>query len=100
MNFLRNLLATIIGFFIAIFLLIVLFIGIGAIIGSDEEIIVKSNSILELDLSSEIKDYAPKDNSPFAQAFDFSDGKLGLNTILNKLRYSTNASYQKKVSRL
>lgn len=85
MNFLRNLLATIIGFFIAIFLLFLLIIGIGAAMGSGDEIEVKSNSVLELDLSTEIKDFAPKDASPLADVLDLSDDKLGLNTLLNAI---------------
>jgi len=66
MNFLRNLLASIIGFFIAIFLLFILLIGIGALMGSGDEVVVKPDSVLELDLTLPIKDYAPKDDNPLA----------------------------------
>ena len=85
MAFLRNLLAAILGFFIAIFLLFFLFAGIASMATSEKEITVKSNSVLELDLSLPIKDYAPKDTNPFAEAFDLVDGKLGLNSIINAI---------------
>jgi len=94
MNFLRNLLAAILGFFIAIFILFVLFLGIGAIMGSGEEVVVKSKSVLELDFSIPIKDYAPKDDNPFAMAFELDDNKLGLNKILNAIE---NAKYDDKI---
>ncbi|MDY0780318.1 signal peptide peptidase SppA [Tenacibaculum sp. IB213877] len=85
MNFLRNLLAAILGFFIAIFLLFLLFLGIGAIIGSDDVVVVKPNSVLELDLSSPIKDYAPKDQNPLAQALELDEEKLALDKIINAI---------------
>lgn len=85
MKFLRNLLATIVGFFIALFLLFLFFLLIGAIMGSDDEVTVAPNSILELNLATTIKDYAPKDTSPFATAFDLGDKKLALNNIINAI---------------
>ncbi len=85
MKFLRNLLASILGFFIAIFLLFLFFFAIAAIMGSGDEVVVKSNSVLELDLSTPIKDYAPKDNNPLAQALELTDDKLALNKIINAI---------------
>ena len=40
---------------------------------------------MELDLAKQIKDYAPKDTSPIAQALDLADEKLSLNKILNAI---------------
>ena len=85
MNFLRNLIAAILGFFIALFLLFLLFIGIAAIAGSGEEIVIKPNSVLELDLSTQIKDYAPKEDNPIAEALELTEEKLALNKILNAI---------------
>ena len=82
MNFLRNLTAAILGFFIAIFLLLMLFAVLGSSIGSDQEIQVKNNSILTLDLSLPIKDYAPKDANPFATLLDLPIEKLALDQII------------------
>ncbi|PKH50563.1 signal peptide peptidase SppA [Tenacibaculum sp. Bg11-29] len=85
MKFLRNLLASTLGFFIALFLIFLFFIAIASIIGSEDEIIVKSNSILELDLSTPIKDYAPKEDNPFAEKLGLTDNKLALNKIINAI---------------
>ncbi|RSC95814.1 signal peptide peptidase SppA [Tenacibaculum singaporense] len=85
MKFLRNLLASILGFFIALFLLFVFFFIIASFIGAEEEIVVKSNSVLELDLSTPIKDYAPKENNPIAEALELTDEKLALNKIINAI---------------
>ncbi|MEX6627154.1 signal peptide peptidase SppA [Tenacibaculum salmonis] len=85
MNFLRNLLASIFGFFIAIFLIFLFFIAIAAVMGSEEEIVVKSNSVLELDLSTPVKDYAPKEDNPLAEILELADEKLALNKIINAI---------------
>ncbi|MCD8439174.1 signal peptide peptidase SppA [Tenacibaculum finnmarkense] len=89
MKFLRNLLASITGFFIAIFLLFFFFIAIAAVVGSgmgsDEKIVVKSNSVLQLDLAMPIKDYAPKDDNPLAEILELADEKLALNKIINAI---------------
>lgn len=85
MKFLRNLIASILGFFISIFLLFLFFAGIAAIAGSEKEIVVKPNSVLELDLTTNIKDYAPKDDNPIAIALELEDEQLALNNILNAI---------------
>ena len=85
MKFLRNLLASILGFFIALFLIFIFFVAIAALVGNDEKVIVKSNSVLELDLSTTIKDYAPKEDDPVAELLELTDDKLGLNEILNAI---------------
>ncbi|WP_428740674.1 signal peptide peptidase SppA [Tenacibaculum sp.] len=85
MKFLRNLLASILGFFIAIFLLFIFFIAIASIIGAEEKVVIKSNSVLELDLSTPVKDYAPKEDNPIAEALELTDEKLALNKIINAI---------------
>lgn len=85
MKFLRNLLAAIIGSMIGVFLLFFLMIMVFAAIGSmsSDEVKVKKNSVLTLDLSKNIKDRvneAPFSNltiGPFA-----SKSSISLNTIL------------------
>jgi len=94
MNFLRNLLAAIIGFFIAIFLLFAFFIGISAVIGSGEEVYVKPKSVLELDLTTPIKDYVQRDDNPLSEFLDLTDEKLGLNHIINAIE---NAKYDDNI---
>ncbi|MFY7671307.1 signal peptide peptidase SppA [Tenacibaculum sp. MEBiC06402] len=85
MKFLRNLLASILGFFISLFILFCFFLLIAAIAGGEEEIVVKPNSVLELDLTKQIKDYAPKDTNPIAQALELDNERLSLNKILNAI---------------
>ena len=85
MKFLRNLIAAIIGTVIGVFVLFFLFIIIGAAIGASEEVLIKKNSILQLDLESQVKDYAPKSTDPFAELLKLYDDKLGLNAILNAI---------------
>ena len=61
------------------------FAAIGAAFSQDDEITVKSNSILTLKLDKTIKDYAPKSNDPFEMIFDLGDDKMGLNNIINAI---------------
>ena len=85
MKFLRNLLASILGTLTALFIIFLFFMLIASIAGSKDEIEVYPNSVLELDLTTPIKDYAPKDDNPFAEIFDLEDPILGLNTIINAI---------------
>ncbi len=85
MKFLRNLLASILGFFISLFLLFCLFLLIAAIAGGGDKVVVKPNSVLEIDLAKQIKDYSPTDTSPIAKALELDGEKLSLNKILNAI---------------
>ena len=85
MNFLRNLLATIIGVFIAIFLIFFVFIAIGSAFAGSEKITVKNNSVLILNFEDEIRDYYSV-TDPFADALGLDDTEiLSLNKILNAI---------------
>lgn len=88
MKFLRNLLASIlgsmIGVFLLFFLMIMFFVAIGSM--SESEVIVKKNSVLTLDFTKTIKDRGEKDD-PFASLgsiipFAESSDSQGLNDIL------------------
>lgn len=89
MKFLRELLAAILGVFIAIgimFVVLMIFISASAsAFGDDKKVTVKENSILELNLESQISDYAPKSNDPLAEIFEMDEGKMGLQQILNAI---------------
>ncbi|PQJ22847.1 signal peptide peptidase SppA [Tenacibaculum sp. SG-28] len=85
MKFLRNLLASILGFFISLFLFFMFFALVGSLMSSSEDIEVKSNSIIELDLSASVKDFAPKDDNPLSEILDYTDEKVGLNAIINAI---------------
>ncbi|WP_196885915.1 signal peptide peptidase SppA [Aureivirga sp. CE67] len=85
MKFLRNLVASILGFFIAGGIIFVLFFAIIFSLENEDKVVVKSNSVLKLDLSNAIKDYAPKEDNPFEEILGLSEGKLSLNEILNAI---------------
>ncbi len=93
MKFLRNLLASVVGFFISIFLILILIIGITLSVNKDSEVLIKEGSILKIKLDSEIKDYAPEGVDLFAEALGFDDGLLGVNSIVSvieKAKYDKN----------
>jgi protease-4 len=76
MNFLRNLLAAIIGCLMAFGIIFVMFVVLISLLGSDEETVsVKDDSVLELQLQLPIADYVgSSDASPFSSLFDESQG--------------------------
>ncbi len=88
MKFLRNLLAAILGTIIAIFLLFIIFAGVGAAMGDSDEVEVKANSILTLKLDAAIADYVPKTDDPFAKIFEGKDKKMSLTKIINAIEYA------------
>lgn len=85
MKFLRNLLAAIIGCLIAFGIMFVMFLVLAALIGTGEEtVVVKDNTVLELQLQTPIQDYVGMDDSnPFAGLFNVNQG---LDDILHAIR--------------
>lgn len=76
MNFLRNLLAAIIGCLIAFGILFIMFFIFASLVGSTEETVsIKENSILELQLNLPISDYVGNNEAdPFTGLFEQSQG--------------------------
>ncbi len=76
MNFLRNLLAAILGCLIAFGILFVMFLIFVSLLGSaDEGVNIKNNSVLELQLQRPINDYVGNsDEDPFAGLFQQNQG--------------------------
>ena len=76
MNFLRNLLAAIVGCLIAFGILFIMFMIFASLVGSAEEgVTIKDNSILELQLQRPIKDYVGNDAAdPFVGLFQKNQG--------------------------
>ncbi len=85
MKFLGNVLATIIGLFVFFMLFFFGILFIGAVFGGDsEKVMVKNNSVIELNLEDIQFDYAGKYNDPWVTIF--SDGKtVGLMDILSAI---------------
>jgi len=94
MKFLRNLLASIIGSFITLGIILIFFFLLIAAFGSDEKVTVKSNSVLEIKLDRVVKDYSPKSDDPFDEIFGNNNKKLGLNEIINAI---DNAKYDANI---
>ena len=87
MNFLKNVFATIVGLFLFVLLSFFFLIGLGAIVGSGEdEIKVKENSVIQLDLAKINFDYAGKyeSDSPFSNLF-FGKDKVGFIEVLKAI---------------
>lgn len=85
MKFLGNVLATIIGLFVFFMLFFFGILFIGAVFGGDsEKVMVKNNSVIELNLEDIQYDYAGKYDDPWVTIF--SDGKtVGLMDILSAI---------------
>ncbi|QCX01145.1 signal peptide peptidase SppA [Aggregatimonas sangjinii] len=89
MNFLRNLLAAILGTLIALGIVFVMFIIFASLLGNTEDnVSVKKNSILELRLDYPIQDYVGNvEADPFSGIFGFSQG---LDEILQAIAVAKN----------
>ncbi|MDO4230177.1 MAG: signal peptide peptidase SppA [Capnocytophaga sp.] len=90
MNFLKNVLATILGFFIAIGIFFILFLIFISVVTSslsvDKGISVEKNSILELEFKTPVKDYSER---VYLEEFDYTIEEFnGLNSILKAIRYA------------
>ena len=89
MTFLRELLAVILGVFIAtgiMFLIFMIIVSASAsAFGDDKKVTVKNNSVLELKLENKIKDYAPKSSDPLEELLGLEEDRVGLQNILNAI---------------
>lgn len=86
MNFLKNIISSAIGMFMAIGLLIVALVFIGVSIGSDAVVKVKEDSFLKIELHTEIKDYAPLEIDPLSQLLGLPAQYVGLNSIIDAIQ--------------
>lgn len=84
MNFLRNLLAAILGCLFAFGIVFMMFFIFAALLGSGEDTVtVKSNSVLELQIESQVSDYIGNNSDdPFTI---FSGPSIGLDEIVNAI---------------
>jgi protease-4 len=92
MSFFKNVFATIVGLFLFVLLSFFFLIGLGALVGSGEdEVKVKDNSVIQLDLSKINFDYSGKydSDSPFSSLFLDKD-KIGFIEVLNAIDAAKN----------
>ncbi len=85
MKFLRNLAAAILGTLIALFLLLLLFAGMGAAMSADKKVSLKDKSVLTLKLKASVKDYAPKSTNPLDELLGENDLKMALPKMINAI---------------
>ena len=98
MRFLGNVLATIIGLFVFLMLFFFGIVLIAAVFGGDsEEVTIKNNSVIELNLQHIKNDYAGKYKDPWVEIL--SDGeKVGLSDIINSIESAKTDSDIKGIS--
>ncbi|WP_139956112.1 signal peptide peptidase SppA [Flavicella sediminum] len=94
MDFLKNLLASVMGFFIACTIILFSIILIAFFVGQEEEIEVKTNSVLKLSLEAVVKDYAPKATDPISEILGQNEDFIGLNAIATAIE---NAKYDANI---
>lgn len=85
MNFLKNIISTAIGVFLAFGLFFVVVIVIALVVGDDSKTKVENNSILKIELKSIVKDYASQEFDPFAEILGTSDQYIGLDAIVGAI---------------
>ncbi len=85
MRFLGNVLATVVGLFVFLMLFVFGLVFIAMIFGGEsEEIVVKNNSVIELNLERIKNDYAGKYKDPWVTIL--ADGeKVGLSDVINAI---------------
>ena len=85
-SFLRSLLATVIGIFLSLFLVFILFmLVVGSVVSrQDKEVTIESNSILHLELDKIIIDRHPEMTIDLGRLS--GDNRIGLNQILSSIR--------------
>lgn len=82
MKFLGNVLATIVGIFVFTMLFFFGILFIGAVFGGEEDaVVVKENSVIELDLSEIQYDYAGKFSDPWVTLFS-NKTEIGLTDVI------------------
>lgn len=81
LQFLKYVLATLIGLFLFFVVSFFIIAGIGSMLSSGSDVTeVKPNSVLSIDLNSSITEMAAKDD-PFSEIFDAGVKKIGLNQL-------------------
>ncbi len=100
MKFLRSVLAAIVGFFIAmgiLFVLFFLFLGVMSSLGESETVTVREDSVLNLNVNRLVKDHTPKAD-PLEEALGLKDPVVGLDQLLNAIEYATEDDKIKGIS--
>lgn len=84
---------------VAIWLVIVVFVlvGIGFVVAISDDIVeeVKPNTVLEIDLSGEMNDFAPNGIDPVSEVLGFEEKTVGFNNVCKAIE---GATYDKNIN--
>ena len=97
MNFIKNILASIIGFWIAFFIFILIGIAIIASLSKQKVVAIEANSILEINLNTSLKDYVSPEGIQIEKALGLSN-QLGFNQILKTIELAKSDNNIKVIS--
>ncbi len=92
MNFLKNILSSCLGMMLAFTVIILFGFGLAVALSGEEEIVVKPNTILEINLEEVVNDYTLQPETPFDELF--IEPKFQLTNILNAIE---NAKYDDNI---
>ncbi|MDC6350051.1 signal peptide peptidase SppA [Zeaxanthinibacter sp. PT1] len=96
MNFLRNLLASILGTLMALGIIFVMFLILVSLASAEDAVTVKKDSVLELNLEYPISDYTGNDAAdPFAGLFEQN---MGLDEIIHAIQVAADDDKIKGIS--
>lgn len=89
LQFLKYVLATLVGLFLFLFLTFILLAGIGAALSSEDKAVIKENSVLKLNLDRPIQEVGVENPfSDFAFPFGNNTDVIGLKDIREALSYA------------
>lgn len=92
MNFLKNVLSTVVGIFVFFFALFFFIILLGALLGGEEKIEVKNKSVIELDLAKVTNDYGGKFNYKDMPFLNDKAEKEGLSDVIKAIEIAAKDS--------
>lgn len=89
MNFIKNVLSSLVAIWLAIAIFVV--IGIGVVIAVSDDIVkeVKPNTVLEIDLSGQMDDFAPVGIDPVSEVLGFEEKTVGFNNVCKAIEGAT-----------
>lgn len=92
MNFLKNVLSTVVGIFVFFFAFFFFIILLGALLGGEEKIEVKNKSVIELDLAKVTNDYGGKFNYKDMPFLNDKAEKEGLSDVIKAIEIASKDS--------
>lgn len=89
MSFLKNLLTSFLGVFLALTVMLLITLGIAFAMSNDEAVEVKENAVLELNLKGSVVDYVPNEKEPLEELLGLDEEKIGFNQIIEAIDKAT-----------